>query len=216
MTEVYTVFTKDNVLAIRAGRKWQTRRVINPQPRRINDDFDGTWEWKEVGHYFDDLTLADMLRRYCLWQSGDLMCVKEGYQIASNYGTCVNGYYLADDALFSIELTSAEFARWKARKYPHRSTSGRFMYRSLCRVKRPVIRSWVEQVAIDISKEDAIAEGVEQEGSHWKCYSPKCGCYGQYTALASFRTLWDSINPKMLFETNPWIWAGEFERHTDE
>ncbi len=211
--EVYTVFAKSNVLAILDGRKWQTRRVIKPQPRRVNEAFDGTWEWKEEGHYFDDLTLADTLRHQCRWQPGDLLCVKEAYRIHSRLRSTqqVFGAYAAGDAQFACTLTDAEWERWAARKFPYRATSARFMYRSLCRIKRPVVWSRAERVQ-DIGEEDVIAEGVEQEGQHWKCYNPRCGCYGQYTALASFRTLWDSINPKALFDSNVWVWATEFER----
>lgn len=203
--EIYTAFTKADVLAILAGRKWQTRRVIKPQPRRVNDDFDGTWEWKEREHYYDDLTLADTLRRHCPWQPDDLMCVKEAYQVASNYGSRVNGYYLADDTFFSVELASAEFARWKARKFPYRVTSGRFMYNSFCRVKAPVIWSRVECVQ-DISYDDIDAEDTPPKPEQMSYRSD------YYQRLKDFGYFWNKINPKFPFESNPWVFVIEFER----
>ena len=37
---------------------------INPQPRRVDDAHDGTWEWLIPGVCFDDLTMAYHLREY--------------------------------------------------------------------------------------------------------------------------------------------------------
>lgn len=210
--EVYTTFTKDNVCAILAALKWQTRRAIKPQPRIYTamHRFHEFLKWKDKIDMQMPFAL-EFLKRYCPWQPDDMLCVKEGYKVAGICGYGIHGHYLADDEPFDVQLSDAEWKRWSARKYPYRATSARFMYRSLCRIKQPVVRSWVER-ARDINEEDAIAEGVEQEGAHWKCYSPGCGCYGKYTAQAAFDSLWHAAYPQFPPDSNPWIWATEFER----
>jgi len=71
-------FSGPMVRAILAGTKTQTRRVVKPQPRQINDDFDGTWEWKLPGRYHDDLVMGTILRDACPYgQPGDKLLVRQ-------------------------------------------------------------------------------------------------------------------------------------------
>ena len=83
-------FSTDMVKAILSGIKTQTRRVIKPQPIRINDDFDGTWEWRAKGQYYDDLTLYSMLKGHCPYgQIGDRLWVREAFRARlSEYRAC--------------------------------------------------------------------------------------------------------------------------------
>ncbi len=69
----------------------------------------------------------------------------------------------------------------------------------------------------DISEEDAIAEGVEC----WeeRGYDDAQDFYRNYhtggdlfTAKASYRTLWESINGPGSWERNDWVWVIEFKR----
>lgn len=214
MKEVYTAFTKSNVLAIRAGRKWQTRRVIKPQPVPSKMG-DGLWVVK-TARGIKAMSLINATKqdveywtmKWCPWQLGDILCVKEGYQIDGISGEDIHGRYLADNVRFDVHLTDDEWERWVARKYPYRATSARFMYRSLCRIKRPVIWSRVEPVQ-DISLENAIAEGLIYVNPGYR-YDPVGRVFS--TPRLAFAALWDSINPKALFDSNVWVWATEFER----
>ncbi len=68
----------------------------------------------------------------------------------------------------------------------------------------------------DISEEDAIAEGVEVL---WRGYDDAQDFYRNYhtggylfTAKASYRTLWESINGPGSWERNDWVWVIEFKR----
>jgi hypothetical protein len=57
-----------------------TRRVIKPQPKRIDNAFDGTWEWKEKGHYYDDLTLVGVaLKGKSRYRIGETVYIKEAH-----------------------------------------------------------------------------------------------------------------------------------------
>lgn len=69
----------------------------------------------------------------------------------------------------------------------------------------------------DISEEDAEAEGVEQDSfGHWFDYSLPTNYREAVssfsTASASFMSLWNSINGKGSWESNPWVWAISFRR----
>jgi hypothetical protein len=66
-------------IAANPDRELVTRRVIKPQPKQINDDFDGTWEWEEKGHYYDGLTLAYTLRENSRYQVGEDVYIKEAH-----------------------------------------------------------------------------------------------------------------------------------------
>lgn len=222
--EIYTTFTKDNVLAILAARKWQTRRVIKPQPRIYTamHRYNRFLKWKNKVDAQMPFAL-EFLKRHCRWQPGDLLCVKEGYQIDGISGEDVHGRYLADDEPFDVRLTDAEWERWVARKHPYRATSARFMYRSLCRIKQPVVRSWVERVQ-DISPADCEAESI----TGLTLGAPGCGTgillpYEEYrngnglvygTLREAFCALWDEINAHRGhgWDANPWVWAVQFER----
>lgn len=66
----------------------------------------------------------------------------------------------------------------------------------------------------DISREDAIAEGIERfdDATFWyKNYlnQPLPGCSNPIT---SFQTLWMSINGVESWQSNPWVWVYEFKK----
>jgi hypothetical protein len=74
---------------------------------------------------------------------------------------------------------------------------------------------------IEISEEDAIAEGVEKLGEFpditpWRNYELKPGApHARNFSIArrSYQTLWDSINGKKHpWSENPWVWAVTFRR----
>jgi len=62
----------------------------------------------------------------------------------------------------------------------------------------------------DISEADAIAEGVECDSDGWRDYlMPTTQCCA--SARESFRTLWASINGRVLWAANPWVAAYTFD-----
>ena len=92
------------------------------------------------------------------------------------------------------------------------------MPKSACRIFLKVKSVRVERLQ-DISREDAIAEGIEykrfeNQGLGYKVYG--CGTESQMTAhpTVSFQSLWQSINGEQSWNDNPWVWVIEFERYT--
>lgn len=81
-------------------------------------------------------------------------------------------------------------------------------------------RIWLEITDIsverlqDISKEDAIAEGIEPVADGYKNYMPKLSSTSQFcwpTAYHSFQSLWESINGTESWDLNPWLWVVKFK-----
>lgn len=212
------------VRAILDGRKTQTRRIIRPQPEQSPCGWPPepeklSWYWKNE-YCGTPLNLKDN----CPYgKVGDRLRVKEGYQIlseglgADNYAE-VYGHYLADYAKFNVGLTPHEWELFRNRQFPHRPTSGRFMYKSLAYIFLEITNIRVERVQ-DINIGDCVAEGIQRlrgplppcPTTAFKDYSGKVAECG---ATASFRTLWDSLNAKRGYgwDKNPWLWVIEFKR----
>jgi hypothetical protein len=72
----------------------------------------------------------------------------------------------------------------------------------------------------DISETDAAAEGIEGATicgvRYWRDYSlsdDEAQCSPMLTSqIASFRSLWESINGPGSWDSNPWVWVIEFRR----
>ena len=176
---IYMPFTRENVLKLLANPplKWQTRRLMREQPTRL------------------DYERTKFLRCKPFAQPGDVLGVLEGCQIQTicwnMMCATVRGIYLADRTGFATLLsrhTSDLLGRRKRRLDP---TPARFMYRSLCRIRRPILSvrpEWLQ----DITEVDAIAEGVARR--------------------EHFIRLWDSIykKPGTRWTENPAVWVYEF------
>lgn len=253
------LFSGEMVRAILEGRKTQTRRIFDPQPIPVYS-LSGGWR-KEKGKFYvgpdmlptgeddgglviayaeSDAVLHVMGRQALVknhspyGQAGDLLYVKEGYQIklgdqflpnmgddpAKRYGGWVEGEYSADESGFKADLTGKEFDRWQYRKFPYRKTPGRFMYRSLSRITLKITDIRVERLQ-DISEKDAAAEGIKTSTGSGMIegetvyHFPDGKSYSRIASHA-FQALWDSINGKGEYpwSANPWVWVVEFEMVT--
>jgi hypothetical protein len=98
-----------------------------------------------------------------------------------------------------------------------------FMHRWASRLTNLLTNVRIERLH-EITEEDAIAEGVEFDsgweaqlgeghstGRGWRNYLARDEEYSCPTAIASYRTLWDSINGVGHFDTNPWVWVLTFD-----
>lgn len=190
-------YTKPNILALLENRKFNSRRIINPQPT-----------------VFDRTGQPDFICLKPKYKVGDEIGVAEGYQIVGysilfSGHTKVYGKYLCDDAHFSTELTLHERELWIARKYPYRPAPARFMYNSLIRIKYTLTGVGVERLQ-DISGEDCLAEGIDngkikpfpkRKHTIWleNYWIIKKEC------IDRFKVLWNSVHGGEAWERNDWV-----------
>lgn len=199
MKERPIIMNTDSVRAILDGRKTQTRRVIDPQPKGWSPQktsVGDTWAWCVAG----DMDYAEIIR--CKYgKPGDLLWVKETtledfhgfYNYWANYlpdeQKTVNGVPV--DVLGGIE--SGMY--WKK--------SSLFMKKKYARIWLEIINLRAERL-LEISEKDAIAEGITY---------PENGI-PIMPARKWFQVYWDSINARRgyPFDANPWVWVIEFEQ----
>lgn len=91
-----------------------------------------------------------------------------------------------------------------------------FMPRVASRILLEVTELRVERLQ-DISEADAIAEGIENNPKldpagvcHWRVYDKPHT--GTNSPVASYQSLWESINGAGSWALNPWVWVVAFRR----
>ena len=203
------LFSTPMVQAILAGTKTMTRRIVKPQPV---SDFDSGYVFR--GKYQFDihgLPYTEELPKYAKYQKGDILWVRETWH--------PKRHNMPTGWKYEYKATAKEDGNptdepWKP---------SRFMPKEAARIFLKVTNVRVERLE-DISKKDAIAEGVEkwqQQGyTRYKSYiEPMVGFWDTYNstggvhpAIASFRSLWAKINGFDSLNANPWVWVYEFER----
>lgn len=203
-------FTADNRPKVIDSSKTQTRRVITGRfAERIAN------LCKVTDNKKDFLKRVVELKGNSPYPPNSIIGIAEPTQIFQRFtgNGEVYGKYSDDQESFGITLTKREWKLFCECKHPHRKTSARFMYKSLCRHFKRIKRVWVEQVQ-DISEADCIAEG---------CVALKTiDTYkndGSVTrAKWAFEKLWNSINEKRDhgWDKNPWVFCYELEGLKDE
>jgi hypothetical protein len=200
------LFSKPMVDAILAGRKTQTRRIVNPQPNSgVRRCFIGpSNSGLEDGHGRAILCKyglpEDYLVMLCTWAVG-----KEYDKIRPNK--------LPEAVVVWHQFLSTPKPEWCGKSRP-----GRFMP-SWMRKQMPVaeIKEIRLQRLQEITEEDAKAEGVTfgKPKNITKKSDQKYGkeIYETNTPRAMFAILWDSINGKKApWKSNPWVWVLKFSR----
>jgi len=197
------------VQAILDGRKTQTRRVIEPQPKKIMYDGKVLLETEKHGTKF-----LSNYAQYAPYAVGDTLYVREtwrkisiGFDIFEHKADMHN-----DESVIP----------WK----PPVS-----MPRAAARIFLRVADVQVERLQ-NISEVDARAEGIKsfwlhkEHGGEWhESNSPPFVGVGRdgdnmhRTRRDAFQQLWNSLNAKRdggayTWEMNPWVWVYEFERMT--
>ena len=217
--------------------KWNTRRVINPQPHG------GIRKSPFVPSGIEDGHGREIKLKH--GSPGDRLWVRETFCLESNFN-------LDDEIGYPPPFKDGRPIKWTDDEYhgkyweqPHyRATDpmpelyveGKedpgviwkpsiFMPRWVSRINLEIMEIRVERIQ-DISKEDAISEGIQSEHSYdgtpgfgydmgmwYKDYSYKYDVHVQ-DPIYSFMTLWDSINLKRGYgwEKNPWVWVVVFRR----
>ena len=216
------VLVKDCVLNVMAERQTQDRRLSGLKEINRTPDM-----WRDYIHHNKKTGLFefchkidnDILEVKPRYQVGEEVYVAEGYQILQDYlttdGIVVKGIYLADDVPFEITLTKDEGEKFKARQFPHRAMSGRFMYKSLARTFRKITGVGVELLHA-ITLDDIRAEGITTEQAYecngWMpCYGdPDSGGYPDY--VAAFEGLWNSVHGAKAYDLNPYVFVYKFDK----
>jgi hypothetical protein len=195
MKERPILFSGPMVRALLAGAKTQTRRIVKPQPTKLDGhNFDGMWS-----------DTIDPVVRYfvCPYgQVGDQLYVRENFYT-----------WAAWDSIKPSELVAATKQQpgceiFYCADYRGICLAGKLrpsihLPRHLSRILLEVVSVRIERVQ-QITEADAQAEGVTLNGGQ--------GYDGW--AKQEYSALWDHLNLKRGFgwSVNPWVWVVEFRR----
>lgn len=213
MKERPILFSSAMVRAILLGSKTQTRRVVKPQP--VYRDVQGLFaSWVFKGGLLYPNAKTDVLAMCPYGQPGDRLWVREAHSIGPGPNAVLEPVesggvlrwphitYAADGAV------ERKDERWKG--IFGKSRPSIHMHRWASRITLEVTGVRVERLQ-DLSEADARYEGIQQcEGGSMDYLAND---YAQgYSSVASFRSLWESLNGASSWDANPWVWVVEFKR----
>lgn len=207
MKERPILFSGPMVKAILSGAKTQTRRIVKPQPERVDGTTTG-WHWDRRGNGKGVLfhePYSTLALDYCPYgEVGDVLWVRETWRLILSGTKQGEADYRADDPTAEGE----GFITWKP---------SIFMPRKFSRLTLEITGVKVERLQ-DITEEDASAEGMGSVSCHdmgfvggFHAFRKQ---YGDMTRRTIFRVLWDHINGEGAWDANPWVWCIAFRRGT--
>ncbi|WP_152050928.1 hypothetical protein [Tautonia marina] len=226
------LFSAPMVRALLDGRKTQTRRIL-----KGSTEFKGPYN----PAYLEAHRNADGWKRICPYgQPGDLLWVRETFADVNDHG-CPAILYKADGvtldfmdiADYLCEDGSLDYDHPHIKKYHYSQWIGDVESGEPYHGFHPSIHMprWASRLTLeltgvrverlqDISREDAIAEGIEPvltgagERCGWLDYEHREAGTGYYIEPTnSYESLWDSINGSGSSDANPWVWVLEFRVH---
>ncbi len=198
------LFSAAMVLAILEGRKTQTRRVINPQPKYglKQGALDPHWYDTE----YDDAAHTGDYVKCPYGQTGDRLWVRETWKCEELEPYGEDGVRFRADGVFrGIENSREASQKWMdANREGGKWRPSIFMPRWASRITLEVVNVRVERVR-DIKDDDAKAEGATLDNSG--------RLEGVGNFVDGFAILWDKINKARGFgwDVNPWVWVVEFK-----
>ena len=199
------LFKPEMIKAIAEGRKTVTRRMdglreINQVPNKWEDK-DG-WQFKCVGGSW-----------YATGKHGYHCAVKPRYQVGEVVYIKEPWHYLnieenkATPYDFGIEFADGEILWWtdngNEMNYPldEKKRSPMFLKAKFARYFIKITDVRPERLQ-EITEEDTIKEGIV----------PSRQRYFRPSNVEQYAALWDSINPKRPWSSNPWVWRIEFKK----
>lgn len=217
MTDRPILFSAPMVVALLEGRKTQTRRII--KPRKHASIFNNGWSDTYILDPGNAEWRADEIR----FKVGDRLYVREAHYLTDD-GDYEYAVYTADGAEavgeHLQEVASLENSHpaidWSRHK---KQRPGIHMPRWASRLTLIVADVRVERLQ-DISKEDAIAEGILFVNDNYGNGPAYCDYNlgnkwdtAEWFAspIDSYRSLWNQINGKNAWDDNPWIVAVSFK-----
>lgn len=204
------------VRGILGGIKDVTRRLIDPQPEFIPGQ---GWEWMprrrkdQALFQGNDLELRQYLSDPAMGFSPygyghqDGLWVRETWQWREGFSGA--GVYI-----FAADHEAKEPMTWRPSIH---------MPKEACRLFQQVVSVRPERLR-EITDQDALREGIERgqltvgwDSEVYKDYLADASGYGDPrvdwpctdTPLNSYRSLWDWINGKGSFDSDPWVWRIE-------
>lgn len=208
MKERPIIFSAQMVMAILDGRKTQTRRVVK-LPKGYSCQGEGyvnhggtkyvidcpygqpgdhLWVRERITYVRDDPVNNGQIHAYCY--TADIPADK------SSANPYTAPYFFADDGVPSL---------------PQRNIPSIHMPRWASRIDLEITGIRVERLQ-DISKEDAIAEGVSYSSRYKGYHTEECRHFHASDSRESYAHLWESINGPGSWDSNPWVWVVEFKR----
>lgn len=189
------------VLALLAGTKAQTRRIVKPQPDQdaiITVGEIGTSRGAAYIRYPREGGITTRLP--CPYgQPGDRLWVRETH-LPKASGTI----YRADFSEFEAAGLGGMYGGWKPSIFCKREHS---------RITLEITAVRVERLQ-DISGADAMAEGIISGFFGGEC-EPGFSVDGldsyDDSAVLMYKELWESINGEGSWDANPWVWIIEFK-----
>ena len=189
------LFSTDMVQALLAGRKTQTRRILKVKGCKAFIPH-SSWSLEEIKRWNKEY--------HPYGKVGDLLYVRETWNENDN-----KFYFRASpDTLprfIKNGISDGDFkfedCIWKPSIH---------MPKTAARIWLKITNVRVERLK-DISKEDAVCEGVFEieKDEAYKDYMKESGSYAG--PIGSFFSLWESINGLDSLLANPWVWVVEFE-----
>lgn len=244
------LFSTAMVQAILEGRKIMTRRIIKPQPDPDSEpsiaprilgmeDNLGKWFW--------DTPEGERIYKDCPFgKVGDILWVRESWRLAGwdfeepemriNYKTGETEICEVHDPKEDCDWLINQVEQLEAKGVIDKDTENdeKFIFtgepnpwkpsihmpKEACRLFLKIKSINVERLQ-DITKEDAIAEGIgrwveerlKSKPVHYQLYYTEPGDDSMYSScpILSFESLWQSINGPDSWDENPWVWVVEFE-----
>ena len=202
------LFTPDNIRAIAEGRKTVTRRVIKPTRAT---------EWLLCGDWADDYIKdpGNDLIKSARYQVSEVVYIKEAHY-AYGHWTQFNEEGKSHWEFFRDKETPIHFAdtEWTHALTKPSNKEGWYK-RSPLFLEEKFARYFIKILDVrherlqEITEENAVAEGIVPvwaDGTPIRHDGTGAICIEAYTKL------WDSINPKYPWSSNPWVWRYEFEK----
>lgn len=228
MKERGILFSAPMVQAILAGKKTQTRRIIKRQPLGTNYiqkmwgkspdgvAFGRPGHFREAGPDYPDDASDDRKCPYGI--VGDRLWVRETWaplpeqeesfampEYEGGGGDASKICFRADERPSNDKRGGLIFGVKKWRPAIHLPRWGSRITLEITNVRAERLQ--------DISVDDARAEGVDDgpgRGSH--LYPSPRAARGPLGYVSVFRELWEQINGRGSWSSNPWVWVVEFQR----
>lgn len=232
--QIPMLFSPAMVEALLAGRKSETRRILNPQPETYQNDAGETcdiYPFKVEGQTRSRIASGFggsgvITTQECRAEIGDLIWVKEAHYAFGWWET-------TDELTKKTQKPKRQFVRYPAKPVLFEAPAGLmtgqpkqrsgwykrsslFLPKLESRLTLRVTGFSIERLH-DIDEAGAIAEGVERLKSGRGFYDPtksKGAVHlGEYftDARAAYAELWNSINGPDAWDANPWVDVTKFD-----